>query len=183
MRTLFGFVNILLGAFMTFGQRLKLIRGNLKQEEFATKCGLHKNTVGRWERDEQTPNIDDTNHILATFPHINPAWLLTGEGEMKRGEAAPGHQETAPELDLELMEGIIIRTIKAQRSTGVDHEDLVADGLAIMTATSIINQYRSEKGLPSPSSNEILNNYNKMFAALNEKLTAMADKRDKEREG
>lgn len=70
---------------MGFGDRLKILRGNLNQDEFSSKVGFHKNTIGRWERGEQSPNVADVNRILATFPNINPTWLLTGEGEMKRG--------------------------------------------------------------------------------------------------
>jgi phage repressor protein C with HTH and peptisase S24 domain len=68
---------------MDFGDRLKLVRGNLKQEEFALKIGRPKATYGNWERGSQYPNIKDTNEILAAFPDINPTWLLTGKGPMK----------------------------------------------------------------------------------------------------
>ena len=68
---------------MNFGDRLKMVRNNLKREDFSQKIQIHPNTVGRWERNEQTPNVDDLNKILEVYPNINPTWLLTGEGEMK----------------------------------------------------------------------------------------------------
>jgi transcriptional regulator with XRE-family HTH domain len=78
--------------FMEFGERLKLIRGSSRQDDFATKVGFHKNTIGRWERGEQTPNVDDLNKILAVFPDINPTWLLTGKGWMRQ----PDFNTTTP---------------------------------------------------------------------------------------
>lgn len=70
---------------MDIKDRLKLIRGNQRQDEFATRIGVHKNTVGRWERGEQEPNYGDMNRILHALPDINPAWLLAEEGPVKRG--------------------------------------------------------------------------------------------------
>lgn len=72
------------GDCVNFGERLKMVRGNLTRDEFSVKIHVHKNTIGRWERGEQTPNVDDLNQVLQAYPDINPAWLLTGEGEMKR---------------------------------------------------------------------------------------------------
>jgi transcriptional regulator with XRE-family HTH domain len=65
--------------------RMKLIRGGKSQDTFAHDVGVSKMTVGRWERGERTPDADDLNRILKAYPDINPTWLLTGEGEMRRG--------------------------------------------------------------------------------------------------
>lgn len=69
---------------MGVGDRIKMIRGALRQDTFAEMVGVHLNTVGRWERGQRTPDIDDLNKILAAFPQISPTWFLTGEGEMER---------------------------------------------------------------------------------------------------
>lgn len=71
---------------MGYGERLRLIRGEQNRADFARKLGVHSNTIGRWEREEQAPNLEDINIILFTNPHIDPTWLLTGEGEMRRGD-------------------------------------------------------------------------------------------------
>jgi len=65
----------------TIGSRIKAIRGKLRQDAFANKIGMHINTVGRWERGQRTPDVNDLNRILQACPDISPAWLLTGEGE------------------------------------------------------------------------------------------------------
>ena len=76
------------------GERIKLIRGDFQQEDFARQVGVHKNTVGRWERGERKPDTDDLSSILTTFPDISPAWLLVGEGEMRRGETGAGQTQS-----------------------------------------------------------------------------------------
>lgn len=68
---------------MAIDERIKLIRGSKSQDAFSQEVGVSKMTIGRWERGERTPDADDLNRILMAYPDINPAWLLTGEGEMK----------------------------------------------------------------------------------------------------
>ncbi|OHD26103.1 MAG: hypothetical protein A2Y38_15555 [Spirochaetes bacterium GWB1_59_5] len=60
-----------------------MIRGDVTQGDFAKKIEVHKNTIGRWEKGEQTPTQEQLCRILGVYPEINPAWLLTGEGPMK----------------------------------------------------------------------------------------------------
>jgi phage repressor protein C with HTH and peptisase S24 domain len=71
---------------MDFGGRLKLIRGDLKQEDFARMIGCSKSTYGNWERGSQYPNAEDIANILKAFPDINATWLLIEEGPMRRSD-------------------------------------------------------------------------------------------------
>lgn len=65
--------------------------------------GVNKNTIGRWERGEQVPDTNDLVNILGLYPDINPTWLLTGEGPMKRGDTSG----TSPPLDEELLQAVL----------------------------------------------------------------------------
>lgn len=81
--------------FMTIGQRLKNVRGNILQKELARRLGVHVNTLAGYERDQKQPDADYLNRVLAMFPEISPEWLLTGAGLMKRvlpyGQAGNGN--------------------------------------------------------------------------------------------
>lgn len=91
-----------------FGDRLKLIRGAQPQKEFAKSLGVHTNTIGRWERNEQSPTHQDMCNILDKYPAISPAWLLVGDGPMykdkERGEQSAGD---IPQVDEESLEAVI----------------------------------------------------------------------------
>lgn len=82
---------------MEMSERIKLIRGNLLQDDFAKKVGVSKMTVGRWERGERIPDATDLNNILKAFPDVNPGWLLADEGSMKRGEVARPEMAKEPQ--------------------------------------------------------------------------------------
>lgn len=62
------------------GRRIEEVRGTCTQAEFATQLGVHKNTIGRIERGERTP---DAEFLRALYRGcgINPTWVLTGRGD------------------------------------------------------------------------------------------------------
>lgn len=86
---------------MGIGERIKQLRGPLLQEEFAKKISVSKSTIGRFEREERRPDIEDLNKILAAYPYIHPAWLLTGEEPMERSKQTID-QKDIPLSDREL---------------------------------------------------------------------------------
>lgn len=61
-----------------------MVRGNWTRDEFASLLDVHKNTVARWERGDQFPDVQQIGKILELVPDINPNWLVTGEEPMKR---------------------------------------------------------------------------------------------------
>lgn len=75
---------------MTLGERIKLIRGTQAREVFAPIMKVSKNTLIAYEKDDRVPGADFLNKILDLYPDTSPAWLLTGEGSMKR-EVTGGH--------------------------------------------------------------------------------------------
>ena len=84
---------------MSYGERLKIVRGNIPQEDFAKLLDVHKNTLGRFEREEGKPNIEELQKIVSALPDINPTWLLTGEGDMKRDAATKSEEGISSQKD------------------------------------------------------------------------------------
>ncbi len=65
----------------SFAQRIRSLRGMKTQDDFAQELGIHKNTLGRWERGQAEPDVSTAQHICATFG-VSPYWLLAGQGPM-----------------------------------------------------------------------------------------------------
>lgn len=72
---------------MNTADRIKAIRGNLTQAEFSEKLGIHKNTLGRYERGESEPDLTFCAQVCALFG-ISPHWLLFGNGPMRVSDSA-----------------------------------------------------------------------------------------------
>lgn len=97
----------------TVGWRLKLVRGERKQSEFASILGIHKETLGKYERGERAAGLDIFAR-LCSYEDVNLNWLLTGEGPMRKGQTAfnPAEPGGPRPTDPDLM-GRIIDTIRA----------------------------------------------------------------------
>lgn len=66
----------------TLAQRLRLLRGEVPQAEFAAKVGIHKSSWGRYERGVGEPTATDLARLCGVCG-VNPLWLLCGEGAMR----------------------------------------------------------------------------------------------------
>ena len=81
---------------MTIGERLKLVRGFVSQDEFSKRLGVSKAAVGAYERNAQMPGSTFIIAICECY-NIEPRWLLTGVGPMRPGaEAAHAASDTLP---------------------------------------------------------------------------------------
>lgn len=58
-----------------FVARLKELRGNMSQEEFATRTGTKQTSYSCWERGEKDPSISVLYQISTTFG-VSADWLL-----------------------------------------------------------------------------------------------------------
>lgn len=65
----------------TTGERIRQLRGDLSQAEFASKIGVHKEMVGKYERGQNVPGGDVLTRMHDVFG-VSLDWLLTGQGQM-----------------------------------------------------------------------------------------------------
>ncbi|MEO6565301.1 MAG: helix-turn-helix domain-containing protein [Casimicrobiaceae bacterium] len=71
---------------MTFGERLRLVRGAATQKAFATSLGVHENSVANAERRDSASQ--DYLLRIAEVHRINLHWVLTGHGTMRLEDPA-----------------------------------------------------------------------------------------------
>ncbi|HFE31889.1 MAG TPA: XRE family transcriptional regulator [Gammaproteobacteria bacterium] len=74
-------------AFDGFGKRLKEARklSGKTQDDLAPNIGVTKNTLSRYEREDIEPTAT-VIALISVVLGISADWLLTGEGQMYRGD-------------------------------------------------------------------------------------------------
>ncbi|MGB1835814.1 XRE family transcriptional regulator [Marinobacter adhaerens] len=77
-----GTQNVIAGA---IGERLTQIRGAKSQGAFAEELGVHKNSLGHYERGNRVPDAETLLKLVEMGYDAN--WLLTGKGEPKTEHA------------------------------------------------------------------------------------------------
>jgi transcriptional regulator with XRE-family HTH domain len=101
-----------LGTTTTTAQRLKIIRGDLSQAEFAKRLGVHQNTLGRYERGVTEPDTSIARALCTIFG-VEPRWLLLGEGVMRSPGCAS--DELAADIRTALSETALEQELAALR--------------------------------------------------------------------
>ena len=82
----------------SIGDRLIQIRGHRSQAAFAKQIGVHKNTLGGYERGERTPDAEFLRKLMAAGYNAN--WVISGEGPMRLdGLSGEGKAKIDVELD------------------------------------------------------------------------------------
>ena len=69
----------------TLGERLALIRGKARQEDFAEQLGVSRQTLIRYEKDERIPGADFLKTVILETG-VDSTWLLLGVGEPPKPE-------------------------------------------------------------------------------------------------
>lgn len=59
----------------SFGERLRELRGQLSQENFAHKIGTKQTTLSSWERNKTQPDFEWLG-IISSRLHVSVDWLL-----------------------------------------------------------------------------------------------------------
>lgn len=129
---------------MDIAERIKTVRGKLSQEEFSQQLGIHKNSLGRYERGDSTPGADVVERICTIFG-VDPQWLLLGTGRM-RGEVSQSAQIPNEEgIPLSTFEARIaaLEEQNAQLQTWLREKDKTINALAAVVNSA----YGTEKKL------------------------------------
>ncbi|MBD3618979.1 MAG: helix-turn-helix transcriptional regulator [Chromatiales bacterium] len=98
------------------GGRLVQIRGHKSQAAFARDLGVHKNTLGGYERGERKPDSEFLCALMRAGYNAN--WVLTGEGPslLKDLQAPSG---PASGIDLDLLEHVTRTTFEELQRRGL----------------------------------------------------------------
>jgi transcriptional regulator with XRE-family HTH domain len=69
-------------------QRLQtlLATEKLASSKFADLLGVNRSSISHLLSGRNNPSLEFLQKILVKFPHINPDWLLLGQGEMYRNQ-------------------------------------------------------------------------------------------------
>lgn len=73
---------------MNFNERIRALRGEMTQADFANRAGINVNTLRNYERGDSIPNLEVAASICRYFS-VSSDWLMLGEGPMRRGDSAP----------------------------------------------------------------------------------------------
>ncbi|MBW7472317.1 XRE family transcriptional regulator [Marinobacter sp. F4218] len=78
------------------GERLAEIRGPKSQGAFAEELGIHKNSLGHYERGNRVPDAEVLFRLVGMG--FNANWVLTGEGSPKLEPETPGLRQDIDKL-------------------------------------------------------------------------------------
>ena len=72
----------------SIGARIRAVRGDTPQGEFANRYGLNRNTLGRYESGTNDPSASFLAALIEDFG-VDANWLLLGVGEQPKPELTP----------------------------------------------------------------------------------------------
>lgn len=78
-------------------------RNNLSQEELASRLGVSRQAVSKWERAEASPDTDNLILLARLYQVSLDQLLMTGQPDEEILQDAPSQAEPAPELELDPM--------------------------------------------------------------------------------
>lgn len=104
-------------ALVPIGNRLTHIRGQATQAAFGPEVGIHKNTLGTYERGER--EIGALSLAAYVGKGWNANWVLTGEGPERLEPAFQSHSQDLSEAHLNIALEYTDDIIRATRTTYV----------------------------------------------------------------
>lgn len=145
------------------GERIVFIRGKKSRDAFAGELGIHPQTLGRYEKGERLPDSAFLEDLSKRYS-VNPAWLLTGEGQpyseatsaeparagtLKAGQPVVGYAAQGPAieyvecLDCQLA---MVPMVEARLSAGTGSFEV---GTSVERRYAFRMDFLSRKGQPS----------------------------------
>lgn len=120
----------------SFGDRLKELRGNLSQEDFALKIGTKQTTLSNWERGFREPNFSGLV-LISTSCGVSADWLLGLSDDRTPGVAVASDAQTSDlEKKIIRLEGENAALQKALSIVGGHRVQPVKTGGASATKTA-----------------------------------------------
>lgn len=101
----------------TLGQRIRMARGTLSQDQLCALTGIGKGSLGFYERDANTPRIDVVTKICSATG-VSLQWLVTGDGPMRPELSSEAPHPKTPPLSPQPDDLIRIPMVEAVLSAG-----------------------------------------------------------------
>jgi len=101
-----------------FPNRLRELRGNVNQTEFASKIGVKQTTYSSWERGEKEPDFSTVGRICEIFK-VSRDWLFSTSST-----SGPEPPVSAPEPTLTINANDFSKLIDAHHQLTVAHKKL-----------------------------------------------------------
>ncbi len=95
-------------------QRLQtlLTTEKIASSKFADLLGVNRSSISHLLSGRNNPSLDFLQKVLIKFPHINPDWLLLGQGPMHRNNAQSKIKSSLPSNTLPFNDIIIEEKVK-----------------------------------------------------------------------
>jgi transcriptional regulator with XRE-family HTH domain len=104
---------------LSIGERLKIIRASISQQDFAEEYELGLSKYQRFERNISQPSIDFLQKVLEKNKTVNPLWLFQGKGSMNIG-SDDSAQENDARIDLAILKDVIKRVEDTIKKDGLE---------------------------------------------------------------
>lgn len=161
---------------MSLTDRLKMARESMGkgQKEMAQACDASYRMWQAYEVGDNQPSVKVIEALVRLG--FNANWLLTGEGEMRRGErVAQPTADTGSALNEDLLSYIVAEVLK--RLIGKDKE---CAAIAKHMAITVIQAYWVCELSPGKTKEEITSKYISMLDYAIDKLKEIAEKKKKD---